>query len=73
MLPSQFIEQVVQELRKQSRLKGCYFMGKVSPREDMWKGVCLPGLKSSTDLAFSQAHDVESSPAFPGEKRREEN
>lgn len=48
-------------------------LGKVSPWEVTWKGVCLPGLKSSTELACSQAHDVESSAAFPGEKRREEN
>lgn len=39
-------------------------LGKVSPWEATWKGVCLPGVESRTDLAFSQAHDVESSPAF---------
>lgn len=44
-------------------------LGKVSPWEVTWKGVCLPGLKSSTELACSQAHEVESSAAFPGKKR----
>lgn len=48
-------------------------LGKVSPWDDTWKGVYLPGLKSSTDLAFRHFHEVESCPAFPGERRREES
>lgn len=45
-------------------------LGKVSPWEITYKGTCLLGLESSMDLAFSQAHEVESPIAFPVKKKR---
>lgn len=48
-------------------------LGKISPWEVTYKGACFPGLDSSTVLAFSHTHEVESPIAFPGEKRKEKD
>lgn len=48
-------------------------LGKISTWEVTYKGASFPGLDSSTDLAFSHTHEVESPIAFPGENRREKD
>lgn len=70
MLPSKFIEQVFQGSKEMRRIEG-QLLRKISPWEVTRTGACLPGLDSSTDLAFSHTHEVESPIAFPGEKREE--
>lgn len=65
-----FIEQVFQGSKEMRQIEG-QLLGKIRPWEVMCKGACLPELDSSTDLAFSCTHEVESPIAFPGEKIEE--